>query len=119
MLQTVAIVAAESRRAAGGVAFTAAVPDLSAAEALRAQVIGPVSLAGDEGYAAQPWSVEGRLVNFLGAATSKEQVATAWPKETYDRLQAIKAEIDPTNLFRHGHALDPALTPPEGAAPTQ
>ncbi|MFL6238566.1 MAG: FAD-binding oxidoreductase [Actinomycetes bacterium] len=60
----------------------------------------------------RPWAGEGRLLNFLGDATSKEEVAGAWPKATYDRLVAIKKQVDPQNLFRHGHALEPVINLP-------
>jgi FAD/FMN-containing dehydrogenase len=48
----------------------------------------------------------GAYVNFLnedGAARIRE----AYPGRTWDRLAAIKARYDPTNLFRHNHNIPP------------
>ena len=64
--------------------------------------------------AMQPWIGEGLLVNFLGDTTSKEEVAAIWSGPVYDRLLEIKARVDPANLFRHGHALDPGSRPGRG-----
>jgi FAD/FMN-containing dehydrogenase len=50
------------------------------------------------------------MVNFLGHAATPEQVAAAWASsETVQRLRRLKAELDPTNMFRGGHALAPAM----------
>ncbi|PMR61294.1 FAD-dependent oxygenase [Verrucosispora sp. ts21] len=48
-----------------------------------------------------PWSTGRLFVNFLTAAdAAPEQFAQAYLPETYQRLVAIKASYDPTNLFR-------------------
>jgi FAD/FMN-containing dehydrogenase len=46
-------------------------------------------------------------VNFLGDE-GKERVRAAYPGATWDRLAAIKARYDPTNLFRLNHNIAPA-----------
>jgi FAD/FMN-containing dehydrogenase len=61
----------------------------------------------------RPWAAAGRLMNFLGDATSREEVAGAFDAGTYERLCRIKKTVDPQNLFRHGHALEPVITLPE------
>ena len=67
----------------------------------------------------RPWAAPGRLMNFLGDAWSKDEVAACWPVETYERLCTIKKTVDPQNLFRHGHALEPVITMPAQAAPAE
>jgi FAD/FMN-containing dehydrogenase len=42
----------------------------------------------------------GAYVNFLGDE-GEERVRAAYPDSTWDRLAKVKAEYDPTNLFRH------------------
>jgi hypothetical protein len=65
----------------------------------------------------RPWAAPGRLMNFLGDSWSKDEVAACWPKDTYERLCAIKKSVDPDNMFRHGHALEPVITLPTQAGP--
>ena len=50
----------------------------------------------------------GVYVNFLGAA-DEARVRDAYPGSTWDRLAAIKARYDPTNLFRLNHNIPPAI----------
>jgi FAD/FMN-containing dehydrogenase len=50
----------------------------------------------------------GAYVNFLGDE-GEERIRTAYPGATWDRLAAIKAHYDPTNLFRLNQNI-----PPEG-----
>ena len=52
----------------------------------------------------------GVYVNFLGDA-GPARVREAYPGPTWDRLTRIKAQYDPTNLFRHNQNIPPA---PEG-----
>ncbi|MFZ2013265.1 MAG: FAD-binding oxidoreductase [Nocardioides sp.] len=52
-----------------------------------------------------PWSTDTVPVNWLGDATTPEQVARAWHQDVHARLLQVKHEVDPANLFRFGHAL--------------
>jgi FAD/FMN-containing dehydrogenase len=56
-------------------------------------------------HAVEPWATGTALLNFLGAATTPEQVAAAWEPATHRRLLAVKDAVDPANVFRFGHAL--------------
>jgi FAD/FMN-containing dehydrogenase len=47
-------------------------------------------------------------VNFLGDE-GEARVRDAYPGPTWDRLAAIKARYDPTNLFRLNHNIPPAI----------
>jgi FAD/FMN-containing dehydrogenase len=49
----------------------------------------------------------GAYVNFL-SDEGKDRVRQAYPGETWDRLTAIKARYDPTNLFRLNQNIPPA-----------
>jgi len=49
----------------------------------------------------------GAYVNFL-SDEGEERVRAAYPGETWDRLAAIKARYDPTNLFRLNQNIPPA-----------
>jgi len=46
-------------------------------------------------------------VNFLGEE-GRDRVRSAYGPETYDRLAALKARFDPTNLFRSNQNIPPA-----------
>ena len=48
-------------------------------------------------------------VNFLGN-DGKDRIRDAYPGATWDRLTAIKAKYDPTNLFRLNQNIPPAAT---------
>jgi FAD/FMN-containing dehydrogenase len=50
----------------------------------------------------------GAYVNFLGDE-SPDRVRSAYPGPTWDRLAAIKARYDPTNLFRLNQNIPPAV----------
>lgn len=52
-----------------------------------------------------PWLTGTSLLNFLGDATTPQQVATAWTPAVHARLLAVKRAVDPRNLFRFGHAI--------------
>ncbi|HEY2222009.1 FAD-binding protein [Actinomycetospora sp.] len=47
----------------------------------------------------------GAAVNFLGTVTDSDVVATAWSREDYTRLAALKAQVDPDEVFRFGYAI--------------
>jgi FAD/FMN-containing dehydrogenase len=49
----------------------------------------------------------GVYVNFLGDE-GEARVHDAYPEPTWDRLAAIKAQYDPTNVFRLNHNIPPA-----------
>jgi FAD/FMN-containing dehydrogenase len=49
----------------------------------------------------------GAYVNFLGAE-GEERVRAAYPGATFDRLQRIKRQYDPANLFRLNQNIPPA-----------
>lgn len=53
----------------------------------------------------------GVYVNFLGDE-GEARVRAAYPGATWDRLAAVKARYDPTNLFRLNHNIPPALNRP-------
>ena len=49
---------------------------------------------------------KGAYVNFLGDE-GEERVRAAYPEETWKRLQQIKRQYDPTNLFRLNQNIRP------------
>jgi len=53
----------------------------------------------------------GAYVNFLGDE-GEERVRNAYPGETWDRLVALKAQYDPTNVFRLTQNIPPATQLP-------
>jgi FAD/FMN-containing dehydrogenase len=54
--------------------------------------------------ALQPWASSECMVNFLGDVTGPEEVAAAYPPAVFDRLRAVKQDVDPNGVFRFGHA---------------
>jgi FAD/FMN-containing dehydrogenase len=44
------------------------------------------------------------MVNFLGEVSGPEEVAAAYLPETYQRLRAVKEQVDPAGIFSFGHA---------------
>ncbi len=50
----------------------------------------------------------GAYVNFVGDE-GEERIHAAYPGATWDRLAAIKARYDPTNLFRLNQNIPPAI----------
>ena len=50
----------------------------------------------------------GAYVNFLGDE-GDERIRAAYPGSTWDRLVAVKARYDPTNLFRLNQNVPPAV----------
>ncbi len=52
-------------------------------------------------------SDDGAYVNFL-ADEGDERIRAAYPGSTWDRLAAVKAKYDPTNLFRRNQNIPPA-----------
>ena len=45
---------------------------------------------------------------FLNFTEQRVDVATAFPGSTYRRLQQVRAELDPDELFRPNHQIAPA-----------
>ena len=72
--------------------------------AISGQVISPDDAEYDE--ALNHGDVE-RYVNSLGDEGAA-RVRVAYPGSTWDRLAAIKARYDPTNLFRLNQNIPPA-----------
>ncbi|MCU1519316.1 MAG: FAD/FMN-containing dehydrogenase or oxidase [Pseudarthrobacter sp.] len=58
--------------------------------------------------ALEPYGTGGTAVNLHGHLASPELAASAWPEAVRIMLSEAKAELDPKNLFRHGHAILPA-----------
>jgi FAD/FMN-containing dehydrogenase len=64
----------------------------------------------DNATAAVQQSDHGAYVNFLGDE-GEERIRAAYPGKTWDRLSAIKAQYDPTNLFRLNQNIPPKEKP--------
>lgn len=64
--------------------------------------------------ALKPYGTGGSLVNLHGHLAQPQQAAAAWPEAVQAEMSRAKAELDPKNLFRHGHAVQPTV--PEVAA---
>ncbi len=56
----------------------------------------------------RPFSTGGNYVNFQLAEDGADRTADAYRKN-YDRLQCIKAEYDPDNLFRVNRNISPGV----------
>jgi len=61
-------------------------------------------------YAAKLHQGDGAYVNFL-AEEGEAGIRAAYPAATWDRLAAIKARYDPTNLFHRNQNIPPANAP--------
>jgi FAD/FMN-containing dehydrogenase len=55
----------------------------------------------------KPWSTGRVYLNFLGDEGA-DRIASGFGPEKFARLRQIKAEWDPTNLFRHNQNIPPA-----------
>lgn len=51
---------------------------------------------------------DGQYVNFIGPEGDASSARNAYPGDTWDRLRAVKAKYDPTNLFSANHNIPPA-----------
>jgi FAD/FMN-containing dehydrogenase len=49
----------------------------------------------------------GGYVNYLGDDTSPDELAAAYGRDRYERLAALKAEYDPSNMFRFNQNIAP------------
>ena len=110
------VLGVELRHLGGALARPAAVPNAVAGRgaAFSLLVLGVATPAladvlprvGDAvAEAVAPWRAEGALVNFLGDATTPEQVRAAWSPEVLARLLEVKRRHDPADVFRFGHAI--------------
>jgi hypothetical protein len=55
-----------------------------------------------------PWSTGGKYLNFMSSEdASAQKTRAAYSGVDYERLQAIKAEYDPANMFRLNHNIPP------------
>lgn len=52
-------------------------------------------------------SASGGYVNYLGADASRDDVNAAYGPQRYERLSALKAAYDPTNMFRFNQNIAP------------
>ena len=57
--------------------------------------------------AMKPWTTGRAYLNFIGDEGSG-RVEAAFGPEKFARLQALKDEWDPTNLFRHNQNIPPS-----------
>jgi FAD/FMN-containing dehydrogenase len=55
----------------------------------------------------KPWAAGGVYLNFIGDE-GQDRVESAFGREKYARLQALKKEWDPDNLFCHNQNIRPA-----------
>jgi FAD/FMN-containing dehydrogenase len=69
-----------------------------------AHLVPAVQAARD---ALEPYGTGGTAVNLHGYLSAPELAAAAWPEEMHARMRSGKAELDPQNLFRHGHTIVP------------
>jgi hypothetical protein len=95
---------AYAHRSSRILANVAAIYDGEADRAERAVWVAQLSAAIDQGDS-------GAYVNFLGDE-GDDRVRAAYPGATWDRLSAIKARYDPTNLFRRNQNIPPATAGP-------
>jgi FAD/FMN-containing dehydrogenase len=57
--------------------------------------------------AMQPWARGDVYLNFIGDDEGQDRVVAGWGKENYTRLQRVKREYDPQNVFRLNHNILP------------
>ena len=57
--------------------------------------------------AMQPWARGDIYLNFIGDEEGRDRVIAGWGKENYSRLQRVKREYDPQNVFRLNHNISP------------
>ncbi|MEK6278558.1 MAG: FAD-binding oxidoreductase [Actinomycetota bacterium] len=54
----------------------------------------------------KPWAIEAVYLNFTGDE-GEERIISAYGKENYERLAAVKAEFDPDSVFHLHHPIRP------------
>ena len=57
--------------------------------------------------AMQPWARGDIYLNFIGDEEGRDRVIAGWGKDNYSRLQRVKREYDPQNVFRLNHNISP------------
>jgi len=72
-----------------------------------AQTAGQVAWVRETARAAQPFAAGGQYLNFL-ADEGEARVRSAYGEAAYARLARLKAQLDPTNLFRLNQNIVPA-----------
>ncbi|PPL20306.1 LLM class flavin-dependent oxidoreductase [Microterricola pindariensis] len=72
----------------------------------------------DRGWAALEPAFAGLYLSF-DTATGPDRVAAAFPPRTLERLRALKAQYDPTTLFRDNFAIRPATAPATASGSTE
>jgi FAD/FMN-containing dehydrogenase len=88
------------RRAAFNVSATAVWTDAAEDEA-------HVEWARATTRAIEPWSLGGGYANYMQADEPIERVRAAFGDASFDRLQALKSEFDPTNVLRRNQNIPP------------
>jgi FAD/FMN-containing dehydrogenase len=109
----------EIRHLGGALARTPAAPNAVAGRDAAFQVFG-VGVGGPPDAAAldadldrifaalEPWQLEQGTLNYLsGRDAAARRVDTAFGDEVYGRLAKIKRAVDPGNMFRVNHNIDP------------
>jgi len=71
----------------------AATPELGVAVAAHARAVSETM---------EPWSTGGSYLNF---AETRTDPRSAYPAETYSRLQAVRAQVDPSGLLQANHEI--------------
>ncbi|MGY1741225.1 MULTISPECIES: FAD-binding oxidoreductase [unclassified Blastococcus] len=112
----VPLVMAEIRQLGGALARPAAVPNAVAGRhgAWSVLVLGPMvpelaevlpQVGRGVLEALRPWAAPGCMVNFLGDVSGPAEVLAAYDPADAERLLAVKAAVDPGDVFSTGHAL--------------
>jgi FAD/FMN-containing dehydrogenase len=55
----------------------------------------------------QPWASGEVYLNFIGEDEGGDRKIAGWGRENYARLQRVKREFDPENVFRLNHNILP------------
>jgi len=118
----------EMRLLGGALGREAAVPNAAAGRdgAYSFHVVGPMlpeiahvvpQIGRGIVAAMEPFTTGSSLLNFLGDATTPEEVGRAYRPEVHRRLMDLKSTYDPGNVFRYGHALGAGapMIPTQGA----
>lgn len=58
--------------------------------------------------AMRPWASGDVYLNFIGEGEGLDRVIAGWGRDNYARLQRVKREFDPDNVFRSNHNIQPA-----------
>lgn len=66
-----------------------------------------IQWARDTAAAIEPWSVGGGYVNYMQADEPIERIRAAFGDVAFERLRALKARYDPTNVLRRNQNIPP------------